>query len=731
MRRASLVELPLLPGALSDDTELVAKLRATDMDKVRARGNRWETIKAWEAFNASGMSAGTARGVYQWSTLTGLPAVLAASESAVNAWINGSRLDVTPKWADVYLDPLLALAWESGTNPTITCTWSIHNPVTEEATTTPHFLQVGDVVTFSGITGTSGDTITFNLNASHTITAVPTPTTFEFVATGTSSGVGVGFLFNASPAFTATVAFRNGLATGTGDAIVSRPRIPSIDNFGENAVFCGSDGTPVFYWQPSTSYPELVDVDDFGESGVPGANWTESSGTLTHAGASEDVTENTEIVSLMTPGKTYELTFTLSSFGAGDSFGVSFRSGSDETEILIPIYPTVNPNSPDNANITYSGRFVMPAGMDYMVLEGSGSFSVSNLSVKLLSIAHPIAEAPQINNALFVDGNHVLHVLGSVEADGDYNPALHRWCDQDNYREWIPDTDNIAGEQTLGKGTTAVCGAPVGDANLLLSDDGAFISSFTTNGYNLRQIGQGCGCVGARALAVHNGRAFWPSATGLFAFDGAQVLGIECPLKDRYVGALAQYQETKTYSWLNTEYGELWIHYPHTDDGTEVSRYMIFNFVEKGNPWSFGTLNRTTMARAGTFHYPIGIDASGNIWKHETGTAFTGSGIVLPFVETGYVTSEDGDHWMGCSRYFPDIKDQVGNIEFTVIAKRTPQGENNTQTIGPLTLIPDQDKLDFLIPGRQFKFRWRSPSSTTGWRLGVVGLWIVPKRERR
>ena len=77
---------------MTDDTDLAAKLHAIDMDKVRFRGNRAETIKAWLAFNASGMSSGTARGIHTYTDLDGDPIVVAASESAVNAWMGGTPL---------------------------------------------------------------------------------------------------------------------------------------------------------------------------------------------------------------------------------------------------------------------------------------------------------------------------------------------------------------------------------------------------------------------------------------------------------------------------------------------------------------------------------------------------------------------------------------------------------------------------------------------------------------
>ena len=77
------------------------------MDKMRARGKRWETVKGWSSFNASGMTSGIARGIHAYADLDGNNVLIAASASAVNAWMGGTRIDITPKWADVWLHQLV------------------------------------------------------------------------------------------------------------------------------------------------------------------------------------------------------------------------------------------------------------------------------------------------------------------------------------------------------------------------------------------------------------------------------------------------------------------------------------------------------------------------------------------------------------------------------------------------------------------------------------------------
>ena len=127
-----------------------------------------------------------------------------------------------------------------------------------------------------------------------------------------------------------------------------------------------------------------------------------------------------------------------------------------------------------------------------------------------------------------------------------------------------------------------------------------------------------------------------------------------------------------------TNMARSWFHYPHEDDGVEVSRYLIFNYLEQGNPWSIRNLGSDLHDQAGMLKDPIGLDILDNIWRHETGHEMPGD-IVLPFIETGYVTGPTADRWLGCRRYYPDIENQIGNIRFKITGKRAPQGQNNVQ----------------------------------------------------
>ena len=722
MRQVKLVNTPLLPGVVSDDTDLAAKGRFIDADKVRFRGGRPETIGGWSAFNASGVASGKARGMHTWTTLDGLPVVAAATETAMYAWINGSRVTITPKWVDVWLeDPFSSTSGSA----TYTVDWTVHTVSTGGvASAANHYLQVGDVVTFTNSKVTVGNR---SMNISATITAVPTTTSFQFThptgtANSTNTGVGDEVLV--------TVAYRAGLATGTGDTAATRPRVWSLDNFGEELVACASDGTPLFFWQPETAYSELITNGGFASSTgwATGTGWSISLGVAIKTGASTGNLSQA-VTGVLEAGRLYELSFDTTLFDANGVLDVLI----DSTQIFPKI---TRASVTDDATMTWTARFVCPASPTNIIFTATttaGDINIDNVSVKLVGIASPVNEAPQKSYALFADANRILHLLGTVGADGTFSALLDRWSDQENLRSWTPDTSNLAGEFPLGRGSYLVGGGVVGERNLLLTDDTAYTATFTGNSgsvYSIAPVANGVGLIGRNALATYSGRAFWVSKNGFHSFDGSQVQTVECPVRNRMFGYLPQYQENKTFSWVNIPFGEWWIHYPHSSDGTETSRYLTFNFLEERNPWSVGTFNRTAMVRAGTFQYPIGVDTSGNIWYHENGTAMTGTGITLPFIETGWLTGADGDKWVGCRRYVPDLE-QDGNIEFTISFKRRPQGQLNTTTYGPFLCREGQERIDFLGRGRQMKLRWESVPTTTKWRLGIVGLEVLLDQERQ
>ena len=420
------------------------------MDKTRSRGNRWETIKGWTPFHATGMFPGRARAIHCYATNDGDPIVVAASESAFIAWVSVAgvftRYDITPLWKDVWLGgPAAARVTATGVTPgEVEINWAPYDPATDTAVTADHDLAVGDMLTFSNVVTASGDIV---LTGTFAVTAIPTSSKFRVDCGG-------GTTISIARPFLVTMPFRPGLSNGTGDIISLRPRIPSIDNFGENAVFCYSDGSPIFTFQPTPTASEILTNGTFTGSSTgwatPGGTWGYSANTVTYTGGTTggDVTQDIE--DKLEGGRIYEMVFAVTAFTTNISV---FRVIIDDVDIFPPVQAALDAATAASMVRTYTFRFVCPANPEKLIFRADGvavggTVTIDNVSIKPVTKAWPINEAPQKNCALFVDGNRILNVLGSVEADGDFNSLLLRWCDMDNYREWVPDTDNVAGEMS-------------------------------------------------------------------------------------------------------------------------------------------------------------------------------------------------------------------------------------------------------------------------------------------
>ena len=345
MPRPILTELILPPGAQTDDTDLAAKLRVVDMDKMRSRGKRWETVGGCHVWNTEGIIGfGASRGIHSYADNNGNPVVVAGSAVGLTAWSvtdtgTATRYNITPLWRDIWIDgnrPGIgsgpsAISFThvpNGDPGELRVDWYAYDPATDTSALTPHNLSVGDVVTFSNVvqaTATSDMTIA----GTHTITEVPSETRFHVdVGSGTSGGV--------FAPVRVTVPFKSGLVDGVGLTPESQARVWSISNFGEDMVACASDGTPLFVWQPTPVPTEIITNGSFAssDSWTSSPGWTISGGFSFYSGgtAGGDLTQ--EVTGILEGGKTYEMSFRVQNTGSGVSI---FRVLIDDVDIFPPV----------------------------------------------------------------------------------------------------------------------------------------------------------------------------------------------------------------------------------------------------------------------------------------------------------------------------------------------------------------------------------------------------------
>jgi hypothetical protein len=701
-----LAKVEFKSGYQKDESGLQGEGAWIDGDRMRFRRGKPQVIGGWDYMTTQDFT-GIVRGAHDWADLNGNSLLAFGTATHLYAFIGGLRVDLTPYVAHGVLTNAFTTA--NGT-PTVTVEHSQHG------------LRSGDVITFSnsdpvgGITVTGAYsitvvsvdsyTITHGSNASSTVAAgggsvdftVPLPAgNVDGASTGYgTSGYGIG-------------------SYGTASVTDLEPRIWSLDNWGEK-LLANPRGYGLYEATVQPAYPELVNNGAFASaaSWAQGTDWTIGSGVATKApGTATNLSQN--MTGLLTGGYVYEVTFTVARTAGTVTFKVNAGS-----VLSVGGFPTTtSASAPINKSGTYTRQFYAPSSATDIVFAADATFdgTIDNVSVKLYSKAYRVSTAPTNIDYMFVDPNRIVVALATQETDGDFNPLLVRWSDQDNNRQWVPDTDNLAGEYTLASGGRVLSGIATRQQNMIWTDSSLYSMQFSgdTAAFSFRLLGTGCGIIGRNAAAEHNGIVFWMSQEGFYIFQGAVPQKIDCSLYRDVFDHLAEDQNEKIYAGINGAFDEVWWSYADSRDGVECSRTVVFNWIEQH--WSDHKFARSTFLSAGVFPNPIGFGTDHAIYFHEIGNTAAGNSL-NPYIVSGDFDIEDGNNLMVIRRIVPDFDDQTGDVAFTLYAKPFPNGTEIAG--GPYTATPSTQMLNMRRLGRQFRVELSSTATNCFYRIGAL-----------
>lgn len=686
-------------GLVKDETPLAAEGGYIDADNVRFRQGRPETRGGWELVSVTPF-IGKARGAHEWSDLLGQPQAAWGTANNAYALSGGGILNITPPFSE-------------GTilNPFTTVSGS---PIVK-VVITEHGLKAGQSITFANSAGVGG----LSLNGTYPVTKVIDRNTITITApsnatstVATGAGGGVDFVA-ALPAGLEDGTGGAGYGTGTyGSGVYGLPStldfLPSVwsfANFGET-LLANRRGGPLYLWQPATTYNDIITDNGF----AGGTGWTLSTrGGTKVAGTAANLSQN--ILGAVKGGQVWRVTFAVA-LTAG-TLTLQMNAGSPTPAVIsVGLASTVISQSG-----TYSRLIVMPSNPSDIVFAADAAFAgtVTVTKLSLESKLTIIPEAPRRMGVMFVDPHRTVCAFDTYEADGDYNPLLARWSDLENYRIWVPDTNNFAGEIAVASGGRIVGALPSRGTNLIWTDAGLSAMAYSADGFAINAIASGCGLIGKNAVCEHNGVAYWWSNDGqryrtTFDFQGTLPQLIDCRIQSE-ANRIAPSQEEKIFACINSKFSEVQWLYPNADYGTECNRALVYNFAE--NHWTSWSEARSSWIPGGIFPNPIGIGTDGYLYYQERG--YTANGASLPnYLETAYFDIEDGGNLMLVSRFVPDYARQVGDITHQFFGKLW----NNSSEVMTRTRTASVGtrKLDFRLKARQIKYRI---SSTGPWRAGA------------
>ena len=313
-----------------------------------------------------------------------------------------------------------------------------------------------------------------------------------------------------------------------------------------------------------------------------------------------------------------------------------------------------------------------------------------------------------------------------------FDPMLVRWSDQENPYQWVPSSDNQAGEQRLTNGSFIVQARATRQEILIWTDTA--LHSMQYNGppywYGFTLLADNISCMSPNAAVSVNNMAFWMGHDKFYQYSG-RVETLPCTLWRHVFRNININQAFKVVAGSNEGFNEVWWFYPSADS-TENDSYVIYNYAD--NIWYYGSLARTAWLDSPLQSNPLATSDDSILLYHEYGVddnkAEPPTGISA-YIHSSDFDIGDGNNYMFVWRTIPDITfdgstDGVTPTatlglyprNFPGAADGTPVAPTITGAVYPLTTYTNQLMTRFR--GRQMSVRIGSSAVGTNWQLGAI-----------
>lgn len=691
------------PGVYKDDSPLEAEGYWIDADKIRFVRGLPETIYGWEKASNSTLN-GICRGAMTWADNGRNPFAAFGTNLQLYAMdVDGTVTDITPR-----------LSYGQASNPFTTTagTATTVNITSHGLVATQLFTVLSQSATVGGIT----------LSGSYPVVSVTDANNFVITtATATAAGPGggtVNYAFGIVPGQAdglgglgyGTGGFGSGGFGGSASGYTLYPRSWSLAQWGQNLI-ANPRGGGIYEWAPNATASELNPDTTFATTWTLGTGWTQATSTATAAA-----------------GSASDLSVPMS-FAVGAWHILRFDY-TRSAGTLQPVINSVNQGaalSAATAHVTliyFSGN----GGSQTVKFTKDATFigTVTNVSVKVLTVANAITNAPTAATCIFSTSERIFVACGvnkdvSSKFDGAFDTMRIAWTDTQNNQTWTAAGTNLAGSYTLTNGSRIVRGLPGNRENVILTDNALYAMRYVpdpTVVYSFVEMGAGCGLIGPNAVCQVGGRVFWFSNNGQFqVYDGAYVQPLQCTLRRDIIDNLAWVQQDKIYCHALAGKNEVWWTYPDGRDGIECSRYVIYNYVE--DHWSCGLFDRSAYVDQGIFQYPLGVDLTGSIWFHEKG--FTADGGSRSWsVTSAYNDLGDGDTHAYVSGIQPDAEDLQGGYSLTFGTRSRSSRGIATRSFGPYNIIGTTAKINMRAHAQESKVTFAGSGAPSFFRLGAI-----------
>jgi hypothetical protein len=244
--------------------------------------------------------------------------------------------------------------------------------------------------------------------------------------------------------------------------------------------------------------------------------------------------------------------------------------------------------------------------------------------------------------------------------------------------------------------------------------------------WGFNKVAGGCGSISSHAVQFVRSGIYWWGPSNFFAYTGAGVSVIPCPVWDAVFQNLNTAFQANVRSMPNTPFNEVgWLYPSLSSVNGECDSYVKFNITDPGAPWDIGLatqMQRSAWMDVSILGQPIGASSGGLIYSQETTNDADGAPLVASFT-TGYFYITEGEDFAFIDQIYPDFKfgtfagSQGATVQITVNAVNFP---GDTPTTFSFTVTQGTEFISCRIRARQISFTVSSSDIGSFWRIGKI-----------
>jgi hypothetical protein len=299
-----------------------------------------------------------------------------------------------------------------------------------------------------------------------------------------------------------------------------------------------------------------------------------------------------------------------------------------------------------------------------------------------------------------------------------------RWSNAVDYTNWAVNNQTTAGSFRLSSGSIIMGGIQCPQFGLISTDIEVWTMTYIggIDIFNFTKVGVGCGWIGSHACGVLSGNPAWMANNNFFTLGSNGVVPLPCSVWDQVFQNLSAANQTKVRCAVNSPFNEIAWFYPSANSTGENDSYVKVHIEGSEYEWDYGIMQRTAWTDVSVLGMPIGVDATGQLYQHETGTSLTG--VTLPNFRTGWWTIGEGQDIPFVDLIIPDFiyglrsASPSASLDITFFGADYPDGP--VTTYGPYTVTAATQFINTRIRNKLLSAFIQSSVATEFWRLGRI-----------